>query len=277
MSYLNNLKAFWDKTARRYGEKNDYSPVLVPSSYGLLNWYTDFLQRSALYKTLREVYGRKVLDLGCGVGRWSSRLAAAGASVVGVDMSTEMIKRARARMQKQAAKTDFIVASVHSLPIVSQGFEVALSVTVLQHIVDETAFGSAVNEIVRVVQPKGEVVLLEYANKANEDYNRHFPTVTHDYTQVFKSQKEIDLLEVRGVDLSLFLKPFNRIVKKYGKYRDTLSETSLSAGYVFSAAIFYYLVSVACLFSLPIDIALRKTLSQFSEHKICVYQKHHDP
>lgn len=41
--------------------------------------------------------GERILDLGCGDGQLTERIAATGASVVGIDASPQMIEAARAR------------------------------------------------------------------------------------------------------------------------------------------------------------------------------------
>ena len=51
--------------------------------------------------------GRKVLDLGCGPGLYSARLAGAGASVVGVDFSRNSIEHARAEAEKLELDIDY--------------------------------------------------------------------------------------------------------------------------------------------------------------------------
>ena len=48
-----------------------------------------------LVEVLDPQAGERVLDLGCGTGQLSAQIAAAGAEVVGIDLSAEMIEAAR--------------------------------------------------------------------------------------------------------------------------------------------------------------------------------------
>jgi trans-aconitate methyltransferase len=50
---------------------------------------------AALVELLAPRPGERILDLGCGTGHLTAQLAAAGAEVVGIDSSAEMIKQAR--------------------------------------------------------------------------------------------------------------------------------------------------------------------------------------
>lgn len=52
---------------------------------------------SAVFDLLNPQPGERILDLGCGEGSLTERLAAAGASVVGVDMSPDFVAAATAR------------------------------------------------------------------------------------------------------------------------------------------------------------------------------------
>ncbi len=268
------MKHFWNRTAKKFGGKEDYTPVLIPSSKGLLNWYVDFLQRTALNEILLQIVGKRVLDLGCGVGRWSARLAATGVHVIGLDLSREMVKEAKKRVaKKKLSNVDFVVASVHNLPFTSRTFDAILSVTVLQHLVDKLAFRLAVSDIIRVVEAEGEIVLLEYFNKKIDNYSHQFPTITHNYKEAFSIDKKLKLDEIRGVDLSLFLRPFNYIIKKHGRYRDQLEGKSLSIRYMVLSELFYFLASLACVLSLPFDLAFRDIFLRHSEHTIYVFRR----
>jgi len=75
----NENAAFWDQ---RMGEGNDWVEVLV--------W-------PATERLLGVQAGEKVLDIACGNGLTSRRLAALGAEVVAFDFSAEMIAHARRR------------------------------------------------------------------------------------------------------------------------------------------------------------------------------------
>lgn len=267
------LKEFWDRTARRFGGES-YKAVLFPSSRGILNWYLDFLQRSVLKKALSELRGKRVLDVGCGVGRWSSRLALTGADVIGLDLSQEMVKIAKNRTAREGFdNVDFIVASVHMLPFVSQSFDVALSVTVLQHIIGERQFREAVRELIRTTRIDGKIILLELAPHKKEDVNVQFPTACHAYGEAFTRENSMKLTTLYGVDLSLFLKPFKRIERKFGRYQDRLLGHSLPLKYRMLVFPFHFLLSLACLLSLPFDLIFRNVFMRYSNHKVFIVKR----
>ena len=52
---------------------------------------------AAVFSLLNPQPGERILDVGCGEGSLTERLAAAGASVVGIDTSDEMVAEARSR------------------------------------------------------------------------------------------------------------------------------------------------------------------------------------
>jgi SAM-dependent methyltransferase len=78
-------------------------------------------------------------DAGCGPGLVSEALAAAGCSVLGVDLSAEMIRRARVRCARFDGQTQFRQASVFDLPS-DELFDGAISRYVIHHLTDPGAF-----------------------------------------------------------------------------------------------------------------------------------------
>jgi ubiquinone/menaquinone biosynthesis C-methylase UbiE len=263
-------KDFWNKTANLFGYKNDYTPVLHPSAKGLLNWYTDLLQRNAMRSTLKNLEGDLALDLGCGIGRWSEKVFDRGLGVIGVDLSREMIKKARARLGRKKRGINFIVASADKLPFVNQIFDTIISVTVLQHITEDWRFKSATSEIARTVKHSGNVVLLEYTC-TKKTYGSDFPTVAHNYRERL-TRLGFSLVEMQGVDLSAFLKPTSALTKRYGKYNKLLQKQTDSAKYSTMSAVYYYFVSIAALFSLPFDLTLRKALINICDHTLLIFK-----
>src|ERR1700689_5414889 len=89
---------YWEDRAQRFaGERDGLAAVC---SYGMPEFYNrviDWEQRLALAPWLRVPAATRVLDVGCGVGRWSRLLAGRGAEVLGVDLSPTMISEARRR------------------------------------------------------------------------------------------------------------------------------------------------------------------------------------
>lgn len=100
---------------------------------------------------LVERYGRgkDLLEVGCGTGLLLGRAAAIGRSALGVDLSHNMLARARAR------GLPVVQGSATELPIATASCDVAFSFKVLAHLADPTR---ALAEMARVVRPGGWVL-----------------------------------------------------------------------------------------------------------------------
>jgi SAM-dependent methyltransferase len=156
---------YWEERARRFaGEGDGLAAVCAYGMPGFYNRAIDLTQRMALAPWLRVDPGMRVLDVGCGVGRWSRLLAARGAEVTGVDLSPTMIGEARRRatVAGLAERCRFLVQDSSSLDLGAR-FDLVLGVTMLQHILDLDALRAAVQRIARHVTPTGRIVLLEAA------------------------------------------------------------------------------------------------------------------
>ncbi len=113
------------------------------------------------YGLLGAAPGRRILDVGCGLGDDAAALAglvAPGGTVVGVDGSRAMIEAARGR-HGGVEGLSFEVADAAALPFDDASFDACRVDRVLQHVADPAP---AVREMARVLRPGG--VLVAYDN-----------------------------------------------------------------------------------------------------------------
>ena len=80
----------------------------------------------AICSHLGLTVGDRILDVGCGGGRYARALADAGMRVTGVDLSEELLNVAREKSPHLPGKPDFYLRDIRKLPFVSQ-FEAAIS------------------------------------------------------------------------------------------------------------------------------------------------------
>ncbi|MGH8269125.1 MAG: class I SAM-dependent methyltransferase [Steroidobacteraceae bacterium] len=156
---------YWEERARRFAVEGD--GLAAVCSYGMPRFYNrliQFCQRRALEPWLKAPPGARVLDIGCGIGRWSRLLASRGARVTGVDLSPTMIAEAerRAAASGLAGRCRFLVQDSAALEVTGS-FDLIVCVTVLQHIPDPGALRSALRRMKQHLAPQGRLVVLEAA------------------------------------------------------------------------------------------------------------------
>lgn len=156
---------YWNERAHRYATRAH--GLAAVCSYGMpafYNRYIDVCQRRALAPWLRMPVrpGSTMLDVGCGIGRWSVELARRGHDVTGIDLSSRMLERAETRAREAGVACRFEVADAATLTL-GRTFDLILCVTVIQHITEPVAAASAIERLAAHLSPAGELVLLEAA------------------------------------------------------------------------------------------------------------------
>lgn len=135
----------WDQIAEEWvdhADSNDYRNVfLIPYTFALLG----------------EVAGKRILDVGCGEGGYTRRLARKGANVTGIDGSARLIDIAKRRAEKENLAIVFEVRNANSLYGLGEGsFDIVLAAMSLM---DVEYYHGTVAEIYRVLRKGGEFLM----------------------------------------------------------------------------------------------------------------------
>ena len=103
--------------------------------------------------------GKRLLEVGCGLGIDLSRFAQAGAIVTGVDLAEVCIDLARQNFAQHGLTADLQVMNGEALQFEDRSFDVVYAHGVLQYTADASRMAT---EIHRVLRPGGEAILMVY-------------------------------------------------------------------------------------------------------------------
>ena len=133
-------------------------------------WRSGQERRLALIERYVPLSGKRVLDLGCGVGEYVRAFACRGARVFGSDVAAGRLVEARQRVAatQTGGVQGFLVAAGEALPFRDASLDVIVLNEVIEHVADDRA---TLREIARVLTPGGTCIL--YAP------NRLYPFETH--------------------------------------------------------------------------------------------------
>jgi ubiquinone/menaquinone biosynthesis C-methylase UbiE len=111
------------------------------------------------FHLLGDVRGQRVLDLGCGDGEFTTLVAAHGADVTALDISTDLLglARDRADLDGFTGAVSPLCGSAHSIPVASGSVDVVFGMAVLHHVDLQLAAA----EIHRVLKPGGRAIFKE--------------------------------------------------------------------------------------------------------------------
>ena len=103
--------------------------------------------------------GKRVLEVGCGLGTDLLQFAQGKAAAVGIDLSSQSLSLARQQFQVYDATGSFALSDAENLPFADASFDVVYSFGVLHHTPDTQ---KAIDECCRVLKSGGTLILMLY-------------------------------------------------------------------------------------------------------------------
>lgn len=152
----------------RYWNEHIHDLAMTPHPVGTREFFDD-LERyryEKLHYLPRLVdfggyAGRRVLEVGCGIGTDLVRFAGGGASVTGIDLSETAVSLARANVEfhEVAGRVELFVGNAEALPFPDASFDVVYGHGVVQYTVNPNLL---VSECRRVLAPGGVAIFMVY-------------------------------------------------------------------------------------------------------------------
>jgi SAM-dependent methyltransferase len=217
---MDKARLFWDQQVRTRGRTGWFDPVV---------YAYDQQERVKLVKeaiSRRPVKGGKALDFGCGPGDFSRLLLSLGFSVCGYDPFVK--PKIPSRAFRYASSYDQISFRNHAASL-------ALSITTLDHILDEDDLRLALTTIRDCLKDGAEFYMIEYALDSEDDRVRFsmkndyqsFHTLSY-WNQLLK-QSALQILDIASVPHP-FISPSSgylpylqsgvvRIIRRYPRFR----------------------------------------------------------
>jgi len=105
------------------------------------------------YSLLGDLAGKMALEIGCGMGEHTIRLAKRGAQVYAIDISPEMVEQSRQRMKEEGLGNQVIVLEMNAeeMEFAEGTFDAVFGHSVLHH----TDLGLTRGEVYRVLKKGG--------------------------------------------------------------------------------------------------------------------------
>jgi ubiquinone/menaquinone biosynthesis C-methylase UbiE len=116
----------------------------------------------ALQGLADEVRASRILEVGCGTGRWVAALQRDGREVIGLDRSAGMLREARGKTQSGW----FVQGDAGALPFAGGTFDVVFCVSALHHFADQRGF---VRQAPLLLKPGGALAIVGMNPHAGRD------------------------------------------------------------------------------------------------------------
>ena len=94
-------KAFYGDRASKYDEEHPYVSIMYQDDHPEIAEERNRVEISKILPLLKLTRQSRILDLGCGIGRWADAIPEDIGSYLGCDFSDELITIAKARNHKQ--------------------------------------------------------------------------------------------------------------------------------------------------------------------------------
>jgi 2-polyprenyl-3-methyl-5-hydroxy-6-metoxy-1,4-benzoquinol methylase len=161
-------QSWWTENTMSYdwNDKVEYQKFSLP-------WYNEvdmrFIHSARLFATnkipfdniipFEEIAGKRVLEIGCGVGFHSELMVRAGANLSAIDLSPTSVEATTNRFSLKNLQGNIQQADAEHIPFPDQSFDFVWSWGVIHH---SARTARIVREISRVLKPGGECRIMVY-------------------------------------------------------------------------------------------------------------------
>lgn len=193
--YEDEIKEVYDNLSKKYHKI---------TAHHFFNTYLEVPETLSLLKNIR---GKKVLDLGCGTGRHTKILKKRGAKVWGIDISPRMLEIAK----REIKGVDFKVGSVYKLPYKPKFFDIVFAGLCVSYFEN---LDKAFKEINRVLKRNGIFVFSFGHPLINvTSYIKGKPRNYRKIGDYFKEEKTYANWPVFKIKMPYYHKTFQTIIK----------------------------------------------------------------
>nr|WP_298684902.1 class I SAM-dependent methyltransferase [uncultured Dongia sp.] len=190
---------------------------------------------TAIAKLLGVEFPAPVLDIGCGTGNYTIAVADRNVVTIGLDQSTLMLRRARAK----EPRLEWVAGQAEALPFADASFAGAFCTMTLHHLQD---FDAVFSEIARVLKPGGRFVAFTALPEQAEQFwlNAYFPELMRRAVERMPSQARIEaslaVAKLKLVDMVPFNVPENPVdfVLYCGRHRPEVYFDAKVRGNIFA-------------------------------------------
>ncbi|WP_057971370.1 class I SAM-dependent methyltransferase [Lysobacter antibioticus] len=151
-------RAHWDALSKIDPE----AAVIDPNDrIGRKNTYLASIRDAAFRESLARyaVSKGKLLDLGCGSASATSSLLDAGHSVLGIDISTGLLRHAQSRCSGRSCL--FVATDGKHLPVADDALDATVVYVVLSYIADDEQAKNLLADIRQALKPGAPLIMIE--------------------------------------------------------------------------------------------------------------------
>jgi ubiquinone/menaquinone biosynthesis C-methylase UbiE len=274
--YWSSLAGGTDST-----DASGFAQVLHPLAPPWFNQLIDSVQFRGLRRALALAAvpsGARLLDVGCGTGRWVRRYEESGFSVVGVDATIGMLQIARAHK----TRSPLMVGLAESLPFSDAVFDCVSDITVVQHFPYELQ-SRALQEMIRVLKPGGRLILMELIcgrdSRIGKD-SHVFPRKPRDWVSEVEN-RGASLVGWFGQEFLLFDRLYVRLAQTLSRRKSNLVKQvqsfyrhSSSRNYSAARRVYWQLRHITAYLSVWVEPVVERVCpASLATHGIFVFQR----
>jgi 2-polyprenyl-6-hydroxyphenyl methylase/3-demethylubiquinone-9 3-methyltransferase len=179
--------------------------------------------RLSFIESCTSLLGKTILDVGCGGGVLSEALARAGAKVMGVDASPQLLQVAKQHAQASSLNIDYQLLNVEAFASESPAtFDAITCLEMLEHVPYPNLI---IQACAKLVKPGGDL----FFSTLNRNFKSYLlsivgaeyvlnllPRGTHDYAKFIKPseldrwarERDLNLLKIQGMGYHLLSKKY---------------------------------------------------------------------